>query len=138
MLRTVAITALALACTTACGVPASDTSAISKIGKYGSAEELMEAVVEAGYECPDWEETKPSLAPGVGLSSSSGTCGTKDQFLVYAGEHSVADQLDSWEHSFGQIPPSRHTLIGKNWIWQFETDANTKKLAKTLDARIQD
>lgn len=83
--------------------------------RYGTVHALMEAAVEAGYECKRWRQTDK-----VTLAAESGNCSSNDVFSTYASDGDLQSQLETEravEDMFADagIEPDP-TLVGPNWI----------------------
>jgi len=88
---------------------------------YRSVEELKEAFVKAGGECPDWEQTNQ-----VKLAAESGTCSESNVLSIYSSE-AVRDEALA---AYKSIALGDSTLlVGENWI------INDKRV-KELDSAI--
>lgn len=141
-----ALLAAALLC--ACEAPDSEEeSAVSRNGKYDSAEDLGAAAKELGLKFLGFTETEAGLrSKPLGLAQSSGVCNVGadedggDQFFVYgpgraawSGEpYTVEDQLNDWGTDF----PGAVLITGKNWIISLEKDGDYQKLAGQLNGTV--
>lgn len=75
---------------------------------YRSVVELKDAFVQAGGDCPSWEQTNQ-----VKTASESGTCSPTNVLSIYTSEAEKEDALELFK-SIAQ--PGAALLVGKNWI----------------------
>lgn len=128
----VAAAALALSLTLAgCGsdnnaFALKDSAPPADGGSYGTIEDLKEAAVEAGVDCPDWD-----LHNKATYASSSGSCSDSIGLATYASESQMDKQLEAWKVIGEMIVLER--LVGKNWtIDVADPEALQKKLGGTV------
>jgi hypothetical protein len=85
----------------------SPTPSPSKDIRYNTVVELRDAVVAAGYRCPNWQPNTGDDGPKY--AKESGTCTEEDVFSIYTSDTDVDNQVDL---SVGLI----EMLVGPNWI----------------------
>ncbi|TDT31144.1 hypothetical protein [Naumannella halotolerans] len=88
----------------ACGGPEKDAT-------YDSVEALRDAAIEAGYECPNWEQRNQVTA-----AAQSGSCSTADVFATYLSEAArdeAVNNLKAFAADFDDMPVT--VLAGPNW-----------------------
>lgn len=76
--------------------------------RYRSVTDLRDALISAGYDCPDWQRTDR-----VKLALQSGSCSSADVLSIYTGPETVqaaVQQLKSIS------PDGVHLAVGENWI----------------------
>ena len=75
-------------------------------GEYATVTDLRDAAIEAGYPCPEWQQSdhvKPAL--------SSGTCSDRDVFAVYPDSEAVQGVIDG----MADYAPITYMLHGDTW-----------------------
>lgn len=93
------------------------------LGEVGSVTQLRDAVVEAGYPCPNWTQTN-----AVTNAAESGTCSDKDVFCTYASQSDRDAQVSQERankdtlRNAGITPGS--TIVGPNWMVNLSADAD--------------
>lgn len=101
---TVGTTATTASATTSTSAPPTVESNAS----YGTVEELYEAVVAAGYDCPQYAERET-----VTMASEAADCESDTVLLVYPSESTRDDNLDFLKAASS---PDNAFLVGPNWI----------------------
>lgn len=77
---------------------------------YRSVEELRDAFVEAGGDCPEWDQTN-----AVTASSESGTCSTTTVLSIYSST-SDRDVVVDNIRAMAEVIGGANLLVGENWI----------------------
>lgn len=92
---------------------------------YSSVEELRDAFVKAGGECPEWEQRNQ-----VSLSAESGECSSQTVLSIYSSE-SDRDQVVNTQKELHKMVDmgGMHLLVGANWIIN---DPNVKDLDRAI------
>lgn len=75
---------------------------------YQSVEELKDAFVAAGGDCPEWEQSNH-----VKAAAESGTCSASNVLSIYTSQSATEDALAIYK-SIAQ--PGATLLVGENWI----------------------
>lgn len=101
------------------------------LGEVGNVTQLRDAVVEAGYPCPNWTQTN-----FVTNAAESGTCSDKDVLSTYASqadrdaqvaqERVNKDMLRAAEITTGS------TIVGPNWMVALSADADIEGIHAVL------
>ncbi len=87
---------------------APETSAASYPATFRSVEELRDAFVAAGGDCPAWQQTNQ-----IPLAAESGTCSDSNVLSIYS---STADR-DELVRGYKSIATSDSAiLVGENWV----------------------
>lgn len=113
-----------------------ETTSEAPPATYGSVEELKNAAVDAGYNCPNWKADNK-----VTLAAESGHCSGSDVFATYASPGDLQSQLDT-DKDLDQmlvdagIDPDIH-LVGENWSIR-GVDAEVRPLQEHLGGTIVD
>lgn len=93
-------------------------------GTYGNVVDLRDAVVEAGLECPEWDEHNRNK-----LAATSATCSDSLVMATYASETSLENQMTLWK----ELGVESDFLIGKNWmVNSSDPEALRQKLGGTV------
>lgn len=106
---------------------ATDASSGSESGKpetasYSTVEELMDAAIDAGYNCPQRKVEDFSLA-----NENAGSCSDNDRFLAGLSEDDVQMLLkESGKNTY---------LVGPDW---FINSPKAKSLQKNLGGKFYD
>lgn len=74
---------------------------------YESLEELRDLYVEAGGECPEWEELDPGDWDAI-----AGRCSDSVTISIY----NDTSQIDEVVQSAVDLVIETHLLVGENWI----------------------
>lgn len=86
----------------------SETTAVSYPATYRSVEDLRDAFVSAGGDCPAWEQTNQ-----IPLAAESGTCSSSNVLSIYS---STADR-DELVRGYKSIATNDSViLVGENWV----------------------
>lgn len=135
------IAALALGAASACGgssesaepgVKESATPVREDLGNISSVVELRDALIEAGYDCPNWDQSNI-----VDLAAESGSCSDSDVLSTFASQGNLQDQLDT-SRGMDQLSidaglESDPSLVGPNWIFRSpDADAYAEQLGGTI------
>lgn len=105
---------------------------------YRSVTDLRDAAVDAGFVCPNWDQTDR-----VTLASESGNCSGDNVFMVFDSDKDLQSQLALYrkhdaEHDAWNVPRGPR-LVGPNWIIKWDGVAElAPKLGGTVlpeDAR---
>lgn len=75
---------------------------------FRSVEELRDAFVEAGGECPSWEQSNH-----IPAAAESGTCSDSNVLSIYTSKDSTEAAFDNYK-TIAQ--PGASLLVGENWI----------------------
>lgn len=122
--RVIAVTAAAAALALAvggCGGPEKDAS-------YGSVNEFRDALVAAGYDCPDWKQTDD-----VPSAAQSGRCSTKDKLMTFSTTDDRDHIVDTFKDFMGGLGMEVHLLVGPNWILNSaDADQMQKKIGGSV------
>jgi hypothetical protein len=86
---------------------ASTTPTAAPAASYKTVEDLRDAFVKAGGDCPSWEESN-----NVTLAAQSGDCSGKTVLSIYLSEAS-RDQVIV---NLKGLDIGVHLLVGDNWI----------------------
>lgn len=91
---------------------ASPSPDVEADASYDTAEDLRDAAVGAGYDCPAWKEVIRNTG-----ASSAGSCSEADLFSVYDEELDVTEQKAQWQRNDELLDgEAKPWLIGPNWI----------------------
>lgn len=133
------IASVALVVLSACGgggdtEKAADEPAPTRedLGAVSSVAELRDALVEAGYNCPNWDQSNV-----VDLAAESGSCSDSDVLSTFASPGNLQDQLDASrgmdQMSIDAGLKPDPSLVGPNWIFRSaEAGAYAEKLGGTI------
>lgn len=94
---------LALAGCTSAG----DTAANEYQDSYRSVEDLRDAFVAAGGDCPEWEQTNQIKA-----AAESGTCSSSNVLSIYSSDAT----RDGAVEILKAISDNINLLVGENWV----------------------
>lgn len=87
------------------------------LGSVSSVTELRDALVAAGYECPNWDQSNV-----VDLAAESGSCSDSDVLSTFASPGNLQDQLDTSrgmdQMSIDAGLKPDPSLVGPNWIFR--------------------
>ncbi len=109
MKRSVVVVGMGLASVVALGACGAGSST-SEPATYGSVEELKNAAVEAGLDCPDWEKTNQ-----VVNAAQSGQCDGNSVLATYSTDADLQATLDG-ARDLAELAPIFGTwLVGPNW-----------------------
>lgn len=118
--RLVALGAVA-ALTTGCAAAVSEVTGPEKNATYDTIEELREAAVEAGVDCPDWNQTDQ-----MRHAAASGDCSDEVVLSIYSSQGALDNQLEymiegreEMEELLGDdtlFDDDEPVLVGPNWI----------------------
>jgi hypothetical protein len=129
---------------TACGgdtsssdnTPAAETSSTpvpSKNVEYSSVVELRDAYVEAGGQCPSWNQSDVILA-----ALESGECDDATVLSIYVDRSEAMDAaegLAAFDEMMGEPAP---VLVGPNWLVNSGQDADElTELKKVLGGTVE-
>lgn len=117
--------ALSAAFVTTALVATGCTTAPERDARYSSVEALRDAFVNAGGECPDWDQ-----ANQVTLAAESGVCSETSVLSIYLTQ-ADRDELVANYKAFGFIEGT--LLVGDNWVIN---DPNAKELSKRLGGTL--
>ncbi len=80
---------------------------------YDSVEDLRDAYVAIGYECPDWKQSDV-----VRFATESGECDTDTVLSVFANDDDVESQVQAWKDFYKEMGSDReaYLIVGPNWI----------------------
>lgn len=81
---------------------------VERDATYGTVEELRDAVVLAGYECPEYAERESST-----IAAESAACEDHTVLLIYSSQTGRDENLAFLKGFSG---PSNAFLVGPNWI----------------------
>lgn len=126
-IRTAVATAAATALLAGCGSTETESetqepapteassTAPSGPAEYGSVEDLRDAAVAVGFECPKWKQTN-----AVTLAAESGTCSSDSVLTTYASEADLQAQLDQEKENATLMTDvglsTEPILVGPNWL----------------------
>lgn len=95
-------------CTLLVGCSAAPAATASYPATFRSVEELRDAFVRAGGDCPDWKQTNQ-----IPLAAESGTCSDSNVLSIYS---STADR-DKLVTRYKEIASEDSViLVGENWV----------------------
>ena len=96
---------------TGCGATAAPTAAPTQDtypATFKTVEDLRDAFVRAGGECPEWEQSNH-----IPLAAESGTCSDSNVLSIYTSQKDRDELVDG----FKSIALEGSTiLVGENWI----------------------
>lgn len=97
--------------------PARTTPTHEDLGNVSSVVELRDALVKAGYECPNWQQDNK-----VKLAAESGTCDDASVLSTFASEGDRQAQLDTFsamDELFADADVEQDPiLVGPNWMFR--------------------
>lgn len=96
-------------------VAPSPTPSVVKDARYGSVTELRDALVLAGYPCPEWKQENR-----VELAAESGECSSADVLSTFATQTDLDQFVDNWR-GLGDF--SNPILVGPNWVLNIPEDS---------------
>lgn len=82
---------------------------IEKDATYGTVEDFRDAVIAAGYECPEYSERDSST-----FAAESADCEGDTVLLIYSSATARDNNLETLK---ALSPPDNALLVGPNWIF---------------------
>lgn len=106
--------------------PVQETKPPADGGSYGTVEDLRDAAMKAGLDCPNWDKHNKAI-----YAASSASCSDSIGFATYTGEAQLNKQLSAWKTLGDLVELER--LVGVNWtIDTHDPEALQKKMGGTV------
>lgn len=94
---------------------ASAEKAPAELGNVSSVVELRDALVDAGYDCAEWEQSN-----AVSLAAESGSCDDSSVLTTFASAGDLQQQLDREKSNESLLVDAgidpTPILVGPNWM----------------------
>lgn len=104
------------------------------VESFDTVEELKDAAVAAGYDCPSWEQDD-----AVTLATESGHCSDSDVFSMYdadAIDKGVEQERANQQQLVDNDIDTNSSVAGKNWIINPDSESSAVLLQSKLGGEL--